>query len=97
MSCCADGNGRTAPAASQPIEAASEEALREQLAALGRAAAAVLTVLMLDGLTVSLAAEFAAVCDQTSAMALRVAERPVIVSEIDEEMRAAIRMSAGWS
>lgn len=46
--------------------------------------------------TPSLAAEFAQVCDQTGAMALRVAEQPVTVDEIDEDMRDAMRASAGW-
>lgn len=92
---CESGRAHIAPTV-QPVETETEEALRNQLAALGRAAAAVLTALLTDGYSVPLAAEFAAVCDQTSTLALRVAERPVVIEQIDEHLRDTMRSSAGW-
>lgn len=52
------------------------EALQLQLKTLGDAAASVVLALFSeDGLSARVAAEFAAICDQTAGMALRVGEQ----------------------
>lgn len=73
------------------------EAMQKQLKTLGDAAVAVMLALRSEpGLTPRVAAEFAAVCDQTAGMALRVAEIPKPPEPVDEEMRDATQASAGW-